>query len=168
VAHGADGGSGECRVERDAAAPREKSVAFYHLTTGEQLRTVYWCQGAYLPGALQAVDYLLRDYHANEVQPIDPQLLALLFTMRQLLDTNAPFQVMSGYRSPATNATLRRSNRTAAVYSLHREGKAVDLRLPGRHLGVVRRAALAVQAGGVGYYPRRNFLHVDTGPVRSW
>jgi uncharacterized protein YcbK (DUF882 family) len=154
--------------DKDAAATLEKSVGFYNINTGEQLRTVYWCHGAYLPSALQEVNYLLRDYHANEVKPIDPPLLDILYAMSKLLDTNEPYQVFSGYRSPATNAKLRRHNRAVAVHSLHIEGKAVDIRLPGRDLVLVRRAALALQAGGVGYYPGRNFLHVDTGPVRAW
>jgi uncharacterized protein YcbK (DUF882 family) len=155
-------------VDMDAAGAIEKSVGLYHIHTGEQLRTVYWRHGKYQPGALQEVNYLLRDYHTNEVKPIDPQVLDLLYAMRKLLDTNGPFQVLSGYRSPATNAKLRHHDREVAVHSLHMEGKAVDIRLPGRDLVGVRRAALAVQAGGVGYYPRANFLHVDTGPVRSW
>lgn len=150
-------------VDMDAAGSIEKAVKFYHIYTGEQLRTVYWRHGKYLPGALREVDYLLRDYHTNEVKPIDPQVLDLLYTMSKLLGTNAPFQVLSGYRSPATNAKLRRHERAVAVHSLHMEGKAVDIRLPGRTLVGVRRVALAIQAGGVGYYPHQNFLHVDTG-----
>lgn len=152
----------------DSSASIEKSVAFYNLNTGEQLRAVYWSRGTYLPGTLQAINYFLRDYHANEVKPIDPQLLDLLYTLGKLLETNEPFQILSGYRSPATNARLRHHNRAVAVNSLHIAGKAVDIRLPGRSLLLVRRAALALQAGGVGYYPRRNTLHVDTGPIRSW
>jgi uncharacterized protein YcbK (DUF882 family) len=156
------------RVTMDAAGSIEKAVGFYHIHTGEQLRMVYWRHGQYLPGALREVDYLLRDYHTNEVKSIDPQVLDLLYAMSKLLETNAPFQVLSGYRSPATNAKLHRHDREVAVHSLHMAGQAVDIRLPGRPLVGVRRAALAIQAGGVGYYPQRNFLHVDTGPVRSW
>ena len=155
-------------VATDAAGSIEKSVGFYHIHTGERLRMVYWRHGQYVPGALREVDYLLRDYHTDEVKRIDPQMLDLLYAMRTLLDTNEPFQVLSGYRSPATNAELRRHDRAVAVHSLHMEGKAVDIRLPGRTLVGVRRAALAVQAGGVGYYPQKHFLHVDTGSVRSW
>ena len=155
-------------VDIDATGSIEKAVGFYHIHTGEQLRTVYWRHGQYLPGALREVDYLLRDYHTNEVKSIDPQVLDLLYAMSKLLETNAPFQVLSGYRSPATNAKLRRHDRAVAVHSLHMAGKAVDIRLPGRTLVGVRRAALALQAGGIGYYPQQNFLHVDTGPVRFW
>jgi uncharacterized protein YcbK (DUF882 family) len=161
-------GSGERLATLNAAVPVEKCVAIYNINTGEQLRTVYWCRGQYVPHALQEIAYLLRDYHANEVKAIDPQLLDLLYTLGQLLETATPFHVLSGYRSPATNAELRRSNRTVAVQSLHVEGKAVDIRLPGRDTALVRQAAVALQAGGVGHYPRKNCLHVDTGPVRYW
>jgi uncharacterized protein YcbK (DUF882 family) len=102
------------------------------------------------------------------VKAIDPQLLDLLYGLSRLLDTNEPFHVLSGYRSPATNARLRRSNRRVAINSLHLVGKAVDIRLPGRQTAVLKRAAVTLQAGGVGYYPRKNVLHVDTGPVRYW
>ena len=164
----AHGGSGERLADLHAAVPVEKCVALYNSNTGEQLRTIYWCRGQYVPQALQEIAYLLRDYHANEVKAIDPQLLDLLYTLGQLLETDTPFHVLSGYRSPATNAALRRSNRTVAVQSLHVEGKAVDIRLPGRDTALVRQAAVALQAGGVGHYPRKNCLHVDTGPVRYW
>jgi len=164
----AHGSSEERLAGMHAAVPVEKCVALYNSNTGEQLRTVYWCHGQYVPQALQEVAYLLRDYHANEVKAIDPQLLDLLYTLGQLLETDTPFHVLSGYRSPATNAQLRRSNRRVAVQSLHVEGKAVDIRLPGRETALIRQAAVALQAGGVGHYPRKNCLHVDTGPVRYW
>jgi uncharacterized protein YcbK (DUF882 family) len=164
----AHGGSEERLADLHAAVPVEKSVAIYNINTGEQLSTVYWCRGQYVPQALQEIAYLLRDYHVNEVKAIDPQLLDLLYTLGQLLETVTSFHVLSGYRSPATNAALRRSNRTVAVQSLHVEGKAVDIRLPGRDTARVRQAAVALQAGGVGHYPRKNCLHVDTGPVRYW
>ena len=164
----AHGGSEERLADLHTAVPIEKSVAMYNMNTGEQLRTVYWCRGQYVPQALQEIAYLLRDYHANEVKAIDPRLLDLLYTLGQLLETDTPFHVLSGYRSPATNAELRRSNRSVAVQSLHVEGKAVDIRLPGRETALVCQAAVAVQAGGVGHYPRKNCLHVDTGPVRYW
>ena len=162
------GGRGERLADLHAAVPVEKCVALYNINTGEHLRTVYWCRGQYVPQALQEMAYLLRDYHVNEVKAIDPQLLDLLYTLGQLLETDTPFHVLSGYRSPATNTELRRSNRTVAVQSLHVEGKAVDIRLPGRDTALVRQAAVALQAGGVGHYPRKNCLHVDTGPVRYW
>jgi uncharacterized protein YcbK (DUF882 family) len=131
-------------------------------------QAVYWFRGKYLPSALQDVDYLLRDYYANEIKPIDPQLLDLLYAIGKLLDTDEPFHITSGYRSPTTNARLRRRNRVAAGNSQHIEGKAVDVRLPGADIALLRRAAVMLQAGGVGYYPYANFVHVDTGPVRYW
>jgi uncharacterized protein YcbK (DUF882 family) len=151
-----------------AAARPEKSLAIYNPHTGESVKTVYWFRGKYLPAALQDIDHLLRDYRSNEVKPIDPQLLDLLYAMGALLETDDPFYVMSGYRSPATNAWLRLFRRGVAENSMHMEGKAVDIRLPGHDTSLIRRAAVALQAGGVGYYPHSNFIHVDTGPVRYW
>ena len=151
-----------------SAARPEKSLAIYNPNTGEGVKTVYWFRGKYLPTALQDIDHLLRDYRANEVKPIDPQLLDLLYSMSTLLETDEPFYVISGYRSPSTNAWLRLFNRAVAENSMHMEGKAVDLRLPGHDTSLVRRAAVALQGGGVGYYPYANFVHVDTGPVRYW
>jgi uncharacterized protein YcbK (DUF882 family) len=150
------------------ATPSEKSVAFYHVDTSEKLHTVYWCRDQYLPQALQEINHLLRDHHTNEVKAIDPQLLDLLYGISRLLETDEPFHVLSAYRSPATNTRLRRSNKRVATNSLHLVGKAIDIRLPGRQTALVKRAAVALQAGGVGYYPRQNVLHVDTGPVRYW
>lgn len=151
-----------------SAARPEKSLAIYNPNTGESLRTVYWFRGKYLSGAMRDIDYLLRDYRANEVKTIDPQLLDLLYSMSTLLETDDPFYVISGYRSPSTNAMLRLLNRAVAEHSMHIEGKAVDIRLPGHDVSHIRRAAVTLQAGGVGYYPYSNFVHVDTGPVRYW
>jgi uncharacterized protein YcbK (DUF882 family) len=151
-----------------AAARPEKSLAIYNPHTNEGLKQTYWFRGKYLPGALRDFDYILRDYRANEVKPIDPELLDLLYAMSTLLETEEPFYVMSGYRSPSTNAMLRMLRGGVAENSMHIEGKAVDIRLPGRDASYVRRAAVALQAGGVGYYRWSNFVHVDTGPVRYW
>jgi uncharacterized protein YcbK (DUF882 family) len=151
-----------------SAARPEKSLAIYNPHTGEGLRTVYWFRGKYLTSALRDFDYLLRDYRANEVKSIDLQLLDLLYSMSTMLETNEPFYVISGYRSPSTNAMLRLSNAGVAEHSLHIEGKAADIRLPGRDASYIRRAAVTLQAGGVGYYPYSKFVHVDTGPVRYW
>jgi uncharacterized protein YcbK (DUF882 family) len=143
-------------------------LALYNPHTGEALRTVYWFRGKYLVDALQDFAYLLRDYRANEVKPIDPELLDLLYALQTRLETKAPFYVMSGYRSPSTNAMLRRASSRVARRSLHIEGQAVDISVPGRQAAEVRRAAAALQVGGVGYYPTANFVHVDTGRVRYW
>jgi uncharacterized protein YcbK (DUF882 family) len=143
-------------------------LALYNPQTREGVRTVYWVQGHYIEQALQEFAYLLRDTRANAVMPIDPALLDLLYAVQTQLETDAPLYILSGYRTPATNARLRRVNRRAARQSLHMAGKAVDIRLPGRPAAQVRQVAAALHIGGVGYYPAAQFVHVDTGRVRFW
>lgn len=151
-----------------AAAIRERALALHHCHTGESLRTVYFADGRYLPEALRAATHHLRDWRVNKAQPIDPALLDLLWALRQRLEATAPIEVLSGYRSPETNAMLRRRQGGVARNSLHMRGMAIDLRVPGRSLGTLRRAAMSLKGGGVGYYPRSDFVHIDTGPVRYW
>jgi uncharacterized protein YcbK (DUF882 family) len=148
--------------------PRARKLSFYNLHTGENLTTVYWADGEYIAGALSEINYILRDFRRNEVKPIDARLLDLLHALRASLDTNAPFHVISGYRSPLTNAMLRRASEGVAAHSLHLKGQAIDLRVPGIELPAVRDAALALRGGGVGYYARSDFVHVDVGRIRTW
>jgi len=155
-------------MARTTVQLRRRSLKFYALHTGESLTTTYWEDGRYIPGELDRVNYILRDFRANEVKPIDPALLDLLTRIHHRLGTNEPFQVISGYRSPLTNAMLHANSEGVAVHSLHIDGKAIDICVPGRSLAQLRGAALALQAGGVGYYPKSNFVHVDTGRVRFW
>jgi uncharacterized protein YcbK (DUF882 family) len=155
-------------MARTTVQLRRRSLKFYALHTGESLTTTYWEDGRYIPGELDRVNYILRDFRANEVKPIDPALLNLLTRIHHRLGTNEPFQVISGYRSPLTNAMLHANSEGVAVHSLHIEGKAIDICVSGRSLAQLRGAALAQQAGGVGYYPKSNFVHVDTGRVRFW
>jgi len=145
-----------------------RRISFENLHTGERLDTVYWANGVYEPGALREIDVLLRDFRNGEVHRIDPQLLNLLVDLRARLDSTAPIQVISGYRSPATNALLASMTDGVAAGSLHMEGMAIDIRLPGRPLRSVHRVALDMGQGGVGYYPRSDFVHVDTGRIRRW
>jgi uncharacterized protein YcbK (DUF882 family) len=147
---------------------RVRSVAFDNLHTGEHLKVDYWVNGRYMPDALGAVDRVLRDFRTGEVHAIDPKLLDLLDALRFRLDTPAPFQVISGYRSPKTNTMLHEASTGVAVHSLHVEGMAIDIRVPGRPLETLRAAALDLRRGGVGYYPRSDFVHVDVGRVRFW
>ena len=147
---------------------RERRLTLRHLHTGEKLRTTYFADGRYIEEELRAVDYVLRDWRTGEVKHIDPKLLDLLFFLRLKLETDAPYHVIGGYRSRKTNEMLRRMGRGAARKSLHIQGKAVDFRVPGRRLALVRKAAVSLRGGGVGYYPRSDFLHMDTGPVRYW
>ena len=145
-----------------------RRLSFENLHTGERLDTVYWVNGAYQPGALRAINVLLRDFRTGDVYPIDRKLLDLLVRLRARLNTAAPIQVISGYRSPETNAMLASYSDGVAAGSLHMSGMAIDIRVPGRSLRSVHRVALAMAEGGVGYYPRSDFVHVDTGSVRRW
>jgi uncharacterized protein YcbK (DUF882 family) len=150
---------------------RERVLSFFNTHTGERLRTAYCCDGVYQPEALAQVNHILRDFRQNEVRPIDPQLLDLLHELGGTLETDQPFHIISGYRSPSTNALLREhggSHTGVASKSLHMVGKAIDIRVPGVKLDHLRGAARSLQLGGVGYYPSSNFVHVDTGRVRFW
>jgi uncharacterized protein YcbK (DUF882 family) len=146
----------------------EKSLAFYNTHTGEKLRTIYWAEGHYVDDSLREINYILRDPRNNKVHGIDTRLLDLLFTIRQEIDTNQPFHVISGYRSADTNAFLRAHTTGVAENSLHLVGKAIDIRSPGRELRHLRKAAIALKGGGVGYYPKSDFVHIDIGRVRYW
>jgi uncharacterized protein YcbK (DUF882 family) len=146
----------------------EKSLSLYNTHTGEGLNAIYWMKGEYLPEALAAVDHVLRDHRNDEIKPINPQLLDLLYAIREELGCHQAFHIISGYRSPTTNAYLRSVSRGVAEHSLHMDGKAVDLRLPGWEAFTVRSVARDLRIGGVGYYPRSEFVHVDVGPIRYW
>jgi len=147
-----------------------RELLFDNVHTGEKLKVEYWANGQYLPDALVEVNRLLRDFRTGQVHPIAPHLLDLLARLRLSLETTQPINVISGFRSPATNAMLRAEHEHSGVASksLHMQGMAVDIRIPGRELGVLHIAALAQRAGGVGYYPQSDFVHVDVGRVRSW
>jgi uncharacterized protein YcbK (DUF882 family) len=149
----------------------ERVLSFFNTHTGERLRTAYCCGGVYQPQALTEINHILRDFRADEVKPIDPRLLDLLHELGGTLETDSPFHIISGYRSPATNAMLRErggAQTGVASHSLHMDGKAIDIRIPGVKLDHLRGAARSLKLGGVGYYPALNFVHVDTGRVRFW
>ncbi len=148
--------------------PPEKTLAFLNTHTGETIRAAYFENGRYVPGALAGINRVLRDHRSGETHPIDPQLLDVLHALSRKMETRSPFHVISGYRSPTTNAALREQGRGVASGSLHIVGKAIDIRVPGVALTAVRGAAIALGAGGVGYYPRSDFVHVDVGRVRCW
>ncbi len=150
-------------------ASRERSLSLYNTHTGESLQSVvYWAAGDYLPEALTDINFLLRDHRTDQVKPIDPKLFDLLHTLSYKLGIHRPYQIISGYRSPKSNRKLQQTSSGVAKNSFHLAGQAADIRLPGRNLSQLRRAALNLRAGGVGYYPQSNFIHVDTGPRRSW
>ncbi|MGD2270741.1 MAG: DUF882 domain-containing protein [Desulfobacterales bacterium] len=146
----------------------EKNLSFYNTHTRESLETCYFRRGDYCPEALVRINYILRDHRTSKVKPIDTRLLDLLHGLSVSLQSQSPFHVISGYRSPRTNASLRRKSKGVAAFSLHMQGKAIDIRLPRCPVKKLRRAAVNLQRGGVGYYPRLNFVHVDVGRVRYW
>ena len=145
-----------------------RKIAVHNLHTGESLDEVFWEGGRYVDDALSAVNHVLRDFRTGEVHAIDPRLLDLLDTLAKKTEAATPFQVVSGYRSPRTNARLHRESHGVAEHSLHMKGMAIDIRLAGVDLSRLHQAALSLGAGGVGYYPASDFVHVDVGPVRSW
>ncbi len=147
---------------------KPRSLSFYNLHTGETLKSTYFDNGNYVPGALHEINYLLRDFRTGEIKAIDPRLLDLLAAINGKLETSRPFDVISGYRSPQTNAMLHAHSEGVAVHSLHIQGKAIDIRVPGRALVALRHVAMSLRGGGVGYYPHSDFVHVDTGRVRYW
>ena len=151
-----------------AVESKPRTLSFNNLHTGETLKTTYWAEGGYIPGALEEINWVLRDFRTGDVLPIDPGLLDILSRLRDKLDSSATYGIISGYRSPATNKMLNQKSDGVAVKSMHTRGKAIDVRLEGRDLKDVHGAALALKAGGVGYYPRSNFVHLDTGRVRRW
>ncbi|MEJ2452521.1 MAG: DUF882 domain-containing protein [Gammaproteobacteria bacterium] len=149
-------------------ARHERQLKLYNLHTGEKLSTTYWIQGEYLRPELAALNHLLRDYRNDEIESIDPRLFDQFGLLQHKLGHRGAYHILSGYRSPATNAWLRRHSSGVAKHSLHMQGRAIDLRLPGVSLKHLRKAALAMHAGGGGYYPRSNFVHLDTGRPRFW
>lgn len=151
-----------------AAGRGPRSLSFYNTHTDEKLTATYWTDGQYLPDALREIDRVLRDFRTGDVHPIDRKLLDLLVALHDRMDTKEPFSVISGYRSPQTNAVLADASSGVARRSLHMDGKAIDVRIVGRELTDLRKAALDLRMGGVGFYQRSDFVHVDTGRVRSW
>jgi uncharacterized protein YcbK (DUF882 family) len=147
-------------------APR--SVSLYNTHTGEWLRTVYWADGHYIRDAVKEINWILRDHYTNEVRPMNAGVLDVIGLLRHRLESNRPFQIVCGYRTPATNARLYEHRAGVASNSYHIHGMAVDLRAEGRDVDQVYNAALSVRGGGVGYYPESNFVHVDCGPIRTW
>ena len=152
-----------------ASLPDEpRALAMNNLNTGEILETCYFDGKRYINDELQRLNEFCRDHRRNEVHPMDRRLFDQISQIQKLIGTEAEVIVISGYRSPATNASLRTGSSRVAKKSMHMEGKAIDFRLDGVKLSTVRDAALSLKAGGVGYYPGSNFVHIDTGAFRSW
>ena len=153
-------------VQTQADTPR--NLAFYNIHTDERLEVCYYCQGAYCPDALTSINHILRDFRSGELKSIDTDLLDLLYQVKYQTGTREPFQVISGYRSPATNEMLRRHTNGVAKRSYHTKGKAIDIRLAGYATRKLRDLCVRLHTGGVGYYAHSNFVHLDIGPFRTW
>jgi uncharacterized protein YcbK (DUF882 family) len=143
-------------------------LSFHHTHTGEVLSLAYAAGDAYLTDALARVSWFLRDFRNGESKAIDPQLLDQLHTLSAVTGSKASYEVISGYRSPATNELLQRRGGGVATHSLHLEGRAIDVRLADVPLADLRDAATSLRAGGVGFYAQSQFVHLDTGRVRRW
>lgn len=152
-----------------AGISKERHLTLYAPHTGEMIRMVYWTpDDNYIDDSINEISYVMRDRRSDEVKRIDPALLDQIHALQNVLKPKQPIHMLSGYRSPATNAKLRRTNRGVARASLHMQGMAVDIRMPDRSFNDLYKAALSLKAGGLGRYRRSRFVHLDTGPVRSW
>ena len=151
------------------AAPRgERRLSLYNPHTDERFDDVYWCNGAYMAASRKRIEWLMRDFHRDAVAPIDADLLDLLNRLTASLEAQGSVEVLSGFRTAATNRLLQHEGHNAAAHSEHLLGKAADIRIGGVRLKHLRRAALSLNGGGVGTYWRDGFVHVDVGPVRHW
>ena len=147
---------------------KERSISLYNPHTKESFDGIYWCDGDCVASAKENIDHIMRDIRTDDVKEIDLNLLNLIYAISTKLQPKEPFTVISGYRSRKTNELLRKSGCGAAKNSYHIKGQAVDIRLPGYKASVLRRAAYDLKIGGVGYYPKCGFVHIDVGPIRYW
>ena len=145
-----------------------RRVSFRNTHTGETFSGVYRVGDKYLPDAFDRINIVLRDFRSNELFPIDPRVIDIIYSVHELTRQVEPYEVLSGYRCPKTNAGLRSHSEGVAKNSLHMTGQAIDLRLPGYNTKQIRNLAVSLKAGGVGYYPKSDFVHMDTGDVRTW
>jgi uncharacterized protein YcbK (DUF882 family) len=155
-------------LPRAFAAADARRLTLKNLHTPEVLEVLYRRDDQYVPDALAQVETILRDYRTGDRHPIDPHLLDILYEVAQSLGVDPVFSVISGYRSPQTNAMLHERSAGVASHSLHMEGRAIDVRLIRVNCADLAQKALALQRGGVGYYRQSDFVHLDTGRVRTW
>ena len=145
-----------------------RRVKMYSGRTGESVDTIYWIEGEYIPEVMKEINHFMRDFRSGDSVKMDRRNIDIAAAAHRLMDVSEPYMLLSGYRSPATNALLRSQSRGVAKNSLHMRGEAADLRLKSRSVGQMAKAAEACSSGGVGRYSRSNFVHMDCGPVRSW
>jgi uncharacterized protein YcbK (DUF882 family) len=151
-----------------AYAGFQRTLSFVHTHTGEKLSATYFSDGQYQPTALARVAFVLRDFRSGDVHQIDPMLLDALHDLQLLSQHDKPYEIISAFRSVKTNKSLRNNSKGVAEHSMHIHGKAVDIRVAGISTKKLRDLAVSMNRGGVGYYPGSNFLHVDTGRLRTW
>jgi len=152
----------------DASASGDRLLSFLHTHTNQRITVTYYCDGAYVPEALEELNRFLFDFRTGDVVDMDPELFDILHSLQKTTGSTGTFEVISAYRSPETNEMLRRRGSGVAQHSQHLLGKAIDVRLTDVDTRILRDVALSMESGGVGYYPRSNFIHVDTGRVRRW
>jgi uncharacterized protein YcbK (DUF882 family) len=152
----------------DAALSEVKSLSLYNPRTKESFNGVFWRDGNFVASTLANIYQIMRDIRTDAIRPIDPNLLNLLYKISIKLQSKEPFHVISGYRSKTTNDLLLKRGKRVAKNSYHIKGQAADIRLPGIKTSLLRRAAFELKKGGIGYYPRHRFVHIDVGPVRYW
>ncbi|MBR9987922.1 MAG: DUF882 domain-containing protein [Desulfosarcina sp.] len=152
----------------DPKAHHPHILSFYNIHTGETLKTCYRSSGKLILRAVNRISHIMRDHRTGEVKPVDPALLDLLHRIVMEEKPRSPLSIISGYRSPSTNEALRKVTSGVALNSLHMDGRAIDIRIPGCQTNALRRLAIDLRCGGVGYYPESDFVHLDTGPVRVW
>ena len=145
-----------------------RELSFLNLHTGERLRAEYVHNGQVVPSAMHAISVLMRDHYNNTVHTIDQHLLDIAHVLQSHVGNRGVINVVCGYRSPETNAMMHEASAGVAAHSMHIEGRAMDIRMPGTRLASVKKAAVALKMGGVGYYPQDDFVHIDSGPVRKW
>lgn len=150
------------------ASTKQRSLSFHHTHTSENLDIVYYENGHYLSEELQLINRFLRDFRTEDVFPIEPQLMDILYALKMANDSSGTYEVISGFRSPKTNNDLRRQGKGVAKKSLHMLGKAIDVRLTDVETINLKKTAIAMKSGGVGYYSKSDFIHLDTGRVRTW
>ena len=155
--------SKSARAAINDLSSEEKSLSLFNPRTKEGYNGVYWRNGAYVASALDKVNYIMRDVRTNDIKQID-----LIYKISIKLKTDGPFHILSGYRSHKTNSLVVKQFKRTAKNSFHTKGQAVDIRLPGLRASKLRRAAFELREGGIGFYPRRRFVHIDVGPVRYW
>ncbi len=148
--------------------PVDRSIKLYNAHTGEYLKATYWAKDHFVKDELKKINHILRDHRTNDIKEMDIKLLDLLYSIQLIRDTNKPIKVFSGYRSPKTNQMLRKRSEGVAKNSYHLKAQAIDINLPGTELKNLKKLTTFLRRGGVGYYPKSGFMHMDTGPIRYW